>query len=319
MANVLVNDLYLGDIADAIRSKLGVQTTYKPSEMANAIGNISGGGSIPVINSLSVTENGTYTAPSGVDGYSPITVNVPSGGATLQSKSNINPTTSSQTITPDSGYDGLSSVQINAMPTQSLPSSTSSSATGTQKAVIGKSTSSQYLNVPTGYNDTAQYYNILPMDLNTLSISENGTYNASTYDLDGFSSVTVNVSGGGGSGITRETVEYTLTSNSYTANVPVQGDTSKALFAHFYDKDATYTTANTTYEGIIIGPALVHYQAMLDSKQWSIWRTNAAGSTTGINNYAGSNAVFQTNIVVIAGNPILKADHTYVVDVFYAP
>ena len=30
----------------------------------------------PVINSLSVTKNGTYTAPDGVDGYSPITVDV---------------------------------------------------------------------------------------------------------------------------------------------------------------------------------------------------------------------------------------------------
>ena len=32
----------------------------------------------PVIETLSVTANGTYTAPSGVDGYSPVTVNVPS-------------------------------------------------------------------------------------------------------------------------------------------------------------------------------------------------------------------------------------------------
>ena len=38
-----------------------------------------GGGADPVINSLTITENGTYTAPSGVDGYSPVTVNV-SGG-----------------------------------------------------------------------------------------------------------------------------------------------------------------------------------------------------------------------------------------------
>ena len=41
---------------------------------------VTGGGGSPVINPLSVTENGTYTAPSGVDGYSPVTVNVPSGG-----------------------------------------------------------------------------------------------------------------------------------------------------------------------------------------------------------------------------------------------
>lgn len=86
MANVLVNDLYLSDIADSIRGKLGVQTTYKPSQMANAIESISGGGSTPVINSLSVTENGTYTAPSGVDGYSPITVNVPQGSTPTGTK-----------------------------------------------------------------------------------------------------------------------------------------------------------------------------------------------------------------------------------------
>ena len=37
------------------------------------------GGDIPaVVNPLSVTENGTYTAPEGVDGYNPVTVNVPS-------------------------------------------------------------------------------------------------------------------------------------------------------------------------------------------------------------------------------------------------
>lgn len=38
-------------------------------------------GSTPNIQALSVTANGTYTASGGVDGYSPITVNVSGGGA----------------------------------------------------------------------------------------------------------------------------------------------------------------------------------------------------------------------------------------------
>lgn len=36
------------------------------------------GGGAPVIEALNVIANGTYTAPSGVDGYSPVTVNVSS-------------------------------------------------------------------------------------------------------------------------------------------------------------------------------------------------------------------------------------------------
>ena len=42
----------------------------------------SDGGEVvePIIEPLDITENGTYTAPNGVDGYSPITVNVPTGG-----------------------------------------------------------------------------------------------------------------------------------------------------------------------------------------------------------------------------------------------
>ena len=42
--------------------------------------NGSNAGSEAVIQSLSITANGTYTAPTGVDGYSPVVVNVPSSG-----------------------------------------------------------------------------------------------------------------------------------------------------------------------------------------------------------------------------------------------
>lgn len=80
MANVLVNDNSLTAIANAIRGKNGETTLYKPAEMATAITAISGGGE-PTIEALNITANGTYTAPDGVDGYSPITVNVPQDGS----------------------------------------------------------------------------------------------------------------------------------------------------------------------------------------------------------------------------------------------
>jgi hypothetical protein len=44
MANKITNTQYYEDIADAIREKNGEQTTYRPSEMAEAILEISGGG-----------------------------------------------------------------------------------------------------------------------------------------------------------------------------------------------------------------------------------------------------------------------------------
>ena len=95
------------------------------------------------------------------------------GSPSLQAKTNISPTTSSQTIQADSGYDGLSSVQINAMPTMTLPSSTSGTSSGTSKATITPGSSAQYLNIPTGYNGTAQYY--------TISATTSGGMNIQAY------------------------------------------------------------------------------------------------------------------------------------------
>ena len=60
----------------------------------------------------SITANGT-----GIDvaEYATVSVAVPAPSPSLQSKTNIDPIESSQTIQADSGYDGLSSVQINAI------------------------------------------------------------------------------------------------------------------------------------------------------------------------------------------------------------
>lgn len=54
--------------------------TYDTTENDLVTVEISGGGGSAVIQPLSVTQNGTYNPPSGVDGYAPVTVNV-SGGS----------------------------------------------------------------------------------------------------------------------------------------------------------------------------------------------------------------------------------------------
>lgn len=72
---------YKGEtIGTASNSTLTLETEGTWLEDDITIVDVTSGGGGAVIEPLSVTENGTYTAPSGVDGYSPVTVNVSGGG-----------------------------------------------------------------------------------------------------------------------------------------------------------------------------------------------------------------------------------------------
>ncbi len=98
----------------------------------------------------------------------------------LQAKTNIAPTTSSQTITADSGYDGLSSVQINAMPSGSAttpattitapPTLSVANATGIVTASISK-TQSVTPSVSAGYVASGTAGDITVSGSNTLQLS----------------------------------------------------------------------------------------------------------------------------------------------------
>ena len=166
----------------------------------------------------SISANGT-----GIDvtNYASVDVAVPAPTINAQAKTNISPTTSSQTIEPDDGYDYLSSVQINAMPTMTLPTAASSSHTGSSKATIGRSTSAQYINIPTGYNGTAAYY--------TISAVANGTVTAPS----SISGTTATVSTGTNTLTLTKTVSVTpnVTTAGYISS-GTAGDSSVSLTAN---------------------------------------------------------------------------------------
>ena len=103
---VICNKSDLVNIADAVRSKLGVTNTYYVSELSSTIQNIQTGGITPS-GTISITENGTVD----VSQYANAEVNV-SSSPSLQSKSVTYTENGTVTITPDEGYDGLSSVDV---------------------------------------------------------------------------------------------------------------------------------------------------------------------------------------------------------------
>lgn len=124
----------------------------------------------------------------------------------------VSPSTTQQTVLPDSGYDALESVVVNAMPSMTLPSSASSTSSGTSKATITPGSSAQYLNIPTGYNATAQYY-------------------------------TISASGGGGSA----SIDTKTTSNSSASNTSISFTQLSGTPKAFFVRLTTQIARNSSY------------------------------------------------------------------------
>lgn len=133
-----------------------------------------GAGSEAIIKSLSISANGTYTAPADIDGYSPITVNVPQKEPSIESLS----ITANGTYTAPTGTDGYSPVVVNVPQKEPNIQNLSITANGTYTAPSGTD----------GYNPVV--VDVQP-NLENITITANGTY--SHAGKDGYDQVVVNV------------------------------------------------------------------------------------------------------------------------------
>lgn len=114
MSQVLITRSKLDSLANTIASKASVAAPLTIAQMETAVRNIPTGGGTLITKNISA--NGTYSAQDdSADGYSSVTVNVPTPTPSLQTKTKSytpSETAQSEIVSADSGYDGLSSVSV---------------------------------------------------------------------------------------------------------------------------------------------------------------------------------------------------------------
>lgn len=179
--------------------------------------------------SLTSTAGNTFTPSSGKNGITSITVTPNNESRT------VTPSTSQQTVGVNTGYSGNGTITVNPV-TSSIDANITAGNIKSGVSILGV----------TGNYGT----------MTTKNISANGTYNASSDNVDGYSNVTVAVPNGTevGSGSTNGT--YTPTSpnigfSSFTVDVPAEtcyGLTKSELEGNIVNGTIVYPGTNLTLD-----------------------------------------------------------------------
>ena len=239
----------------------------------------------------SITSNGT-----GIDvaSYAAVDVAVPTS-VSLQAKTNISPTTSSQTIEPDNGYDGLSSVQINAMPSGSAGTPTASKGNVSNHSISVTPSVTNTTGYITGSTKTGTAVTVTASEL--ASGNKEITSNGTNIDVVGYSTVSVAVPSSGSSkntqivqGTTRTnassltaigselTVSKTGTYDIYYSCMRTNTSSSYTWGTQLYIGGTAYGTENTTWSNNVQNTHLTN-MSLTENQKLRVYGRNTRGTS----------------------------------------
>lgn len=294
MAYAIIDNSIIQNIANAIRAKLGIQTTMKPDEMPGKIASIPEiQGNAAVTNVLADKTFSSVTAGQGVTGTMPNrgaitktlapgeTYTVPEGyhngngtvttGGATQEKT-ATPDVTPVEVTPDDGYS-LTKVTVAPIPNQRTVTDETIGVPKTYQAgwypnqwtvtpeeteptlqvkTVDPATTDQTVTADAGY-DGLREVRVNAYTLTTRSITENGTYTASSDGANGYSSVTVNVPTGTAYPV-RIYVATPPTKTEYIVGdtLDLTGMVIKAVWSDGSETDITNSTTKVPADGALL-------------------------------------------------------------------
>lgn len=243
----------------------------------------------------------SITADSGYSGLGTVTVNAIDSeyvGSDVPRKSSSNLTASGSTVTAPAGY--YAEAASKSVSTMNLPTTTSSSATSgyTSKATIARSTSDQYLNIDSGYNNAGGYYKI--------SATPNGSATGPT-SLSG-SSATVST-GTNTITLTKTGVTTTPTVSAGYVSSATASTATVALTASVTTKAAATITPGTTNQTIASGTYLTGTQTISGDADLVAGNIKSGVSIFGV---TGSYSGLDTSDATAAAADIVSGETAYV-------
>ena len=274
--------------------------TYDVTNLAELVVNVPTSGATLQTTSKSYTpsetaQSETIGPDSGYDGLSSVDISVGAisstyvgSGITRRDDDDMSGVVDDPyyVVSAPSGYYPNSAEYT--LPLMTLPSTAESTHSGTRKANILPSTSQRYLTIPSGYNPTTQYYQLIGADIAPLNVTQNGTYDPATYDVFGFGSITVDVQGGGASNFVEGTFTTGASAGYTSISIPYTGSGYPIMCVVVIDGGAYHsgTSWYTSTQRYAIG-------------QWTMTKSNMTAApsyaTSGANNQGVTTWVFKNS------------------------